>query len=1031
MKVALVQLGDVHIKSSKDLILGRGKLIASAVRAHTRDVDGYVLLLTGDIAYSGKAEEYGFARDLFTSIRFDLMEDFPGALFAVCVPGNHDCDFAIQGDARIALMEHIAKRLEGLDPTGDTVQQLTKIQENFFNFASWMTNQEHPPKSRQLTQQHHLAIDGRNVRINCYNTAWVSMLREQPGQLVFPPDLVYPDTPGDLVVSVFHHPYGWMNPDNARAFRTAVEAGSDIVVTGHEHAAGAFTRQLIGSPSAKHYVEGGALVGDDGPDNSTFVVIVVDSEASKYDVLEFAWYGKLYQPRVLGSHTFTRTGSETGVAFRNNLEFAAKLTELGTGIAHPIARQLRLSDIFVYPDLAHRPTAKPYSTDYKTVRSDDVLSFFKEHKRVLIVGDQESGKSAFARTLYQDIKSTTPQIPLLLNGENIQGLTEKDLRRAIKEAFSEQYEAQQFEEFLQFSRERKTLIVDDWHKVKYNPRGQSVLMAAIMRDFDAVVCLVNDVFQVEEIANRHPQESPFWEFDRCHVKEFGRNLRGRMIEKWHSFGQEFTLDRKEFNHAVAVSERKIDTLLDKNLLPAFPVVILMLLSVDQTANGTMHGGSYGYIYEALLTKQLARVSSKATDIGTKYTYLSRIAYELFRRDTKELTSSEVHDLHNNYCEQYQIRLSEREILDQLIEAQILRKSGDQFSFQYDYCYYYFVAKYFQENLTADPHLRGELIDVADKVNFEDYSQIIIFYIYLTNDQSIIDHVLTNARRIYHECGPSDLDADVAFLNKLIKNPAPPLLLPETEIEVNRQDYREQQDNEDRLTFVYRKWGKVAYQDSLEDLTKMNIGFRHLRILGQVLRNFPGVLKGTRKVELAEECYMLGLRVLHALLSAAESNLDLLRVYLAEVIRERTAISFPQATDKSADAADQAVLWLFTAVTFGVVKRISRSVGLEDLEFTYKHVRERYGNLASVQVIDAAIRLDHFKNPPVNELVGLDDLLHDNLFTYEVLRLLVRDYLYLDCHDARVMQKLGATFSIETKNPQFMANKRLKPPPAKD
>ena len=41
MKVALVQLGDIYIKSSEDLILGRGKLIASAVRAHTREVDGY------------------------------------------------------------------------------------------------------------------------------------------------------------------------------------------------------------------------------------------------------------------------------------------------------------------------------------------------------------------------------------------------------------------------------------------------------------------------------------------------------------------------------------------------------------------------------------------------------------------------------------------------------------------------------------------------------------------------------------------------------------------------------------------------------------------------------------------------------------------------------------------------------------------------------------------------------------------------------------------------------------------------------
>jgi hypothetical protein len=65
------------------------------------------------------------------------------------------------------------------------------------------------------------------------------------------------------------------------------------------------------------------------------------------------------------------------------------------------------------------------------------------------------------------------------------------------------------------------------------------------------------------------------------------------------------------------------------------------------------------------------------------------------------------------------------------------------------------------------------------------------------------------------------------------------------------------------------------------------------------------------------------------------------------------------------------------------------------------------------------------------LEGLDDLLHDNLFTYEILRLLVRDYLYLYCYDDRVMKKLGARFGIETKDPSFRANKKIRLLPANE
>ena len=43
---------------------------------------------------------------------------------------------------------------------------------------------------------------------------------------------------------------------------------------------------------------------------------------------------------------------------------------------------------------------------------------------------------------------------------------------------------------------------------------------------------------------------------------------------------------------------------------------------------------------------------------------------------------------------------------------------------------------------------------------------------------------------------------------------------------------------------------ISYGKELDDLTKINIAFKTLQVLGQVLRDFPTVLRGELKTEVA-------------------------------------------------------------------------------------------------------------------------------------------------------------------------------------
>ena len=45
-------------------------------------------------------------------------------------------------------------------------------------------------------------------------------------------------------------------------------------------------------------------------------------------------------------------------------------------------------------------------------------------------------------------------------------------------------------------------------------------------------------------------------------------------------------------------------------------------------------------------------------------------------------------------------------------------------------------------------MRIRLLDVADHIYFEDYANIVIFYVYLTKDRDLIQHILDNARKTF-------------------------------------------------------------------------------------------------------------------------------------------------------------------------------------------------------------------------------------------------------------------------------------------
>ena len=358
------------------------------------------------------------------------------------------------------------------------------------------------------------------------------------------------------------------------------------------------------------------------------------------------------------------------------------------------------------------------------------------------------------------------------------------------------------------------------------------------------------------------------------------------------------------------------------------------------------------------------------------------------------------------------------MLVDLEKIDILSNIEGCYSFRYKYIYCYFVARYFRDCTSGDLGTREEVLSMVSRLHVEDYANILVFYLYLTRDVDVIEHVLKVARQVYSNHAPCDFDGDVRFVNTLYVKQEK-LRLPSGNPTEHREEERERRDNlAENAESQNVDARELSYSDEFDDLLKVNFGLKALHVMGQVLRNFPGSLQADVKADLAAESYLLGLRTLKAILRIAEDNVEELRVYFAKFLQENQRVT---AMSELGKAADEAVIWATLNCAFGMTKRISNAVGLYELEGTFTDVVERLGGTMAVRMIDASVKLDHFPTVPLAEIERLEKDTRNNHFTRRILVDLFINHMYLFKVNYRVRQKVGKWLDIEGTSVKFITN----------
>jgi hypothetical protein len=498
MKLLLLQLSDIHIKTAEDPILARASKIASAVKHLEPNVDGIICVLTGDVTWSGSAEQFSFALKFIDALKDSIETAYPRvSVRLVAIPGNHDCDFSEESEARAVLLKAVTQTPGRLTDSSFADICLAPLK-RFFEFRDaldLLPAVTKPNRDSRLYSEYRFEHGGEAVSFCCCDTAAVSQLHEQPGSLVFPVETI-PAQKGTEAVSIglFHHPVNWLEPKCGGKLRDRMEAITDLILTGHEHSLD--RRRVLKRETDNTYLEGGVLQEHGEPGRSQFYAILIDTAVRKQRILGFAWDGSAYAPLNCEDphqfhlwEDFAQNRFRIRESFHLLPEFENYLDDPELVLTHRAKEKLRLSDIYVFPDLRRVNLAGEKGS--KIIRSDNVPDLVAERPGLFIIGDDVSGKTSLAKRLFHHLR-TKGDVPVLIDAGSVPfSLTNCDER--IEECFLRNYVATALTSYRQLDRVRRVLIVDNYHQLKLSARAKVDLLGKFREHSFRLIILAHDL----------------------------------------------------------------------------------------------------------------------------------------------------------------------------------------------------------------------------------------------------------------------------------------------------------------------------------------------------------------------------------------------------------------------------------------------------------------------------------------------------------------------------------------------------------
>jgi len=1016
MKIFILQLSDIHIKNESDPILSRVGSIIKSIQNIESNCDAIVCVLSGDIVYSGSNNEYDLALNFIIELKNGVDEAFsPLVLKFVAVPGNHDCDFKDSMAVRDSVLPRVLEKPDLISEESYATICLDPLKRfyDFIKVIDMVPLAGCGDAENQFVREYRLNTHKEGVTFLCYNTAATSSRHEKPGTLIFPNKLI-PDSKAseDVVISIYHHPSNWLEPVCSRTFRNKIEAISDIVLTGHEHVVD--RRQTNSDRGQNLTLEGGALQENSDPSLSEFNVLILNTNTKKKRLISYGYKGNEYIPQNCDDpnkfhlwEDFHENTVRTGGNFQILPLFLTKLDDPEITLTHRIKGQLKLSDVYIYPDL--RRFNQFGEKGDESIRGDDILDLVRKRPNLFLVGDDQSGKTALSKRLFLALRERG-DIPILIDVAK-QHLSQKNCAKDLENAFLANYNSSALNAYRQCDKARRVVIIDNYHKAKVTAKDRHLLLTAVKEHAFRVIVFAHDTaLTMQDLSGGMGSSVGELSFAYYGIRQFSYSQQNKLIEKWLLLNGDTPHNTAPFVLNLERIRRMMETIFGKNYVPAFPPYLLSILQATESGTDLdLKANTHGYFYELFIKQSIAKHSLNATTTNILSGYLSHIAEKMFSAGKYNITESELKVLHATLHEDFEVLPDFAEQAKQLSLMQLLVKHEDAYTFRHPYIFYYFLAYYLNAHLSET--LVGEMISrMVGELYKEQSASTLLFLSHLSKDVRLLDALLEACDDQYKDSPLASLGEDVGFLSNL-QGEVRSLVIPDGSIEEmrNQELERVEKCRQDELTYEEIHKKELEDQDTL--LGQLNAALKTIQILGQFLKNFPIDLGKAKKDRIITSSCGLAARVLGFQLKMIGEN-------KTAVLKEMIFLIKSQRPDfleeRLKGQAVNAIVSLSELICFGIISRLSYSLGSGELMNTY----ERYfGNSDApfMRLTYTAILLDNYSSFPSEYISDDCNRFQKEPFSFRLLQMLVGRHMFRFPVDFKIRQRMSHILRLDYKN----------------
>ena len=725
MRLTILHITDLHVKSR--ITYEESKIDSMAEIINNDSNSEYVLLLlSGDISFSGEKEQFAIAKRFIDSLFKRINKNIK---IAIC-PGNHDRTFGKNGKMLNGEIKCINS-----DNFYEAFDKYKFLNNNYAEFVNTYSSERVLTKQNPILEKYKFDFDASKVVVYSLNNALFSSFDPEGKEgkrcvSLLPRDMISIDR-GNEVFSILlmHMPFREMEPNTCRFLKEKCKKFIDIIIDGHTHEESFSIEEnelieLTSTAMHANELSGFSLIHINESVLETSLYYF-DEDANKYVNRGFPIKEALTKKVATEDHLIIEE------------DVLARFNETMTLCGYDI----RCMELFVFPRL----TEHKYLglKEKKKIDSfEDFLTSVNNKSIVIIGGNQGSGKTMLSLDLFKEYIAYGYS-PVLCFGNNFSNKTRKTIKEQLDCQIKRNYCNSDITKlYYEINKKNRILIIDDGEVMTDS------IISELSNYFDKIILITDteadDVFSIKNTAKLPSLLLDIEFFYRTKREELYKNIYSSIEKRKPDIISSYNLEEYIclVDEAVEKIEQKI--LIDLETLIAFCANALVNVDI-------LNGNDARFVanrYQVILTNFIKQRGIEGITPIIIERLLGRIAFALYEKKQTLFDEKMFDDEITKEIEEYDVfsYSNAHKILSLLVELRILKSTHEHYLFYSRNIFAHYIgfyAMHMNDNNNNDEHLKKIISNgVYQPLNFSILMDIAVSRNNANIPSSIIE-MLTN------------------------------------------------------------------------------------------------------------------------------------------------------------------------------------------------------------------------------------------------------------------------------------------------